>query len=57
MAIEEFRKYYPLAIDYVTSYAEILEQAQSLVITTAWPEFGDVRKRTDKPVIDCRYML
>ena len=57
VAIEEFRKYYPLAIDYVTSYAEILEQAQSLVITTAWPEFADVRERSDKPVVDCRYML
>ncbi len=57
VAIEEFKKYYPLAIDYVTSYAEILEQAQSLVITTAWPEFADVRERSDKPVVDCRYML
>ncbi len=57
VAIEEFRKYYPLSIDYVTSYAEILEQAQSLVITTAWPEFADVRERSDKPVVDCRYML
>lgn len=57
VAIEEFKKYYPLSIDYVTSYAEILEQAQSLVITTAWPEFADVRKRSEKPVVDCRYML
>lgn len=57
VAIEEFKKYYPLSIDYVTSYAEILEQAQSLVITTAWPEFADVRERSDKPVVDCRYML
>ncbi len=57
VAIDEFKKYYPLPIDYVTSYADILGQAQSLVITTAWPEFADVRERTDKPVVDCRYML
>ena len=35
----------------------MLQQADSLVITTAWPEFADVRHRTDKPVVDCRYML
>ena len=57
VAIDEFKKYYPLPIDYVTSYADILGQAQSLVITTAWPEFANVRERTDKPVVDCRYML
>ena len=57
VAIKEKKKYYPLPIDYVTSYADILGQAQSLVITTAWPEFANVRERTDKPVVDCRYML
>ncbi|MBR4389575.1 MAG: UDP-glucose/GDP-mannose dehydrogenase family protein [Prevotella sp.] len=57
VAIDEFKKYYSLPIDYVASYEEILNQAQSLVITTAWPEFRDVRERTAKPVVDCRYML
>ena len=57
VAINEFKKYYPLPIDYVSSYDDILEQAQALVIATAWSEFGDVRERTDKPVVDCRYML
>jgi UDPglucose 6-dehydrogenase len=57
VAIDEFKRHYPLAIDYVDSYADILSQSQSLVITTAWPEFADVRQRTDKPVVDCRYML
>ena len=57
VAIDEFKKYYPLPIDYVASYDDILNQAQSLVITTAWPEFRDVRERTAKPVVDCRYML
>ncbi|MBR5652652.1 MAG: UDP-glucose/GDP-mannose dehydrogenase family protein [Prevotella sp.] len=57
VAIDEFKKYYSLPIDYVASYDDILHQAQSLVITTAWPEFRDVRERTAKPVVDCRYML
>ena len=57
VAIEEFRSHYPLPIDYVADYEDIISQSQALVITTAWPEFGDVRERTDKPVVDCRYML
>ena len=57
VAIDEFKKYYPLPIDYVASYDDILNQSQSLVITTAWPEFRDVRERTAKPVVDCRYRL
>ena len=57
VAIDEFRSHYPLPIDYVADYDGILRESQALVITTAWPEFSDVRSRTDKPVIDCRYML
>ena len=57
VAIDEFRSHYPLPIDYVADYDSILRESQALVITTAWPEFSDVRSRTDKPVIDCRYML
>lgn len=57
VAIEEFRAHYALPIDYVESYDDIICQSQALVITTAWPEFGDVRERTAKPVVDCRYML
>ncbi len=57
VAIDEFRNHYPLPIDYVADYDGILRESQALVITTAWPEFSDVRSRTDKPVIDCRYML
>ena len=46
-----------MPIDYVMDYADIIGQSQALVITTAWPEFSDIRERTDKPVVDCRYML
>ena len=57
VAIEEFKSHYPLPIDYVADYGDIIRQSQALVITTAWPEFGDVRERTENPVVDCRYML
>lgn len=57
VAIDEFRRHYDLPIDYIDTYEDIVRQAQALVITTAWPEFADVRQRTDSPVIDCRYML
>ena len=57
VAIDEFARRYDLSVGYVRSYEALLQQADSLVITTAWPEFADVRHRTDKPVVDCRYML
>ena len=57
VAISEFKRYYDLAMDYTTSYSELLEKADSLVIATAWPEFKNVRQETSKPVVDCRYML
>lgn len=58
VANAEFRRYYSdLEISYVDSYDVLLEVSDVLVIATAWPEFKDVRMRTDKTVIDCRYML
>ena len=57
VAIGEFQRYYSLPMTFAESYEDLLSRAQSLVITTAWPEFKDVKERTDKPVIDCRYML
>lgn len=58
VANEEFKRYYgSLAIDYVDSYATIITQADVFVITTAWPQFADIRQLTEKPVVDCRYML
>ena len=51
------RRYEDIDIDFATDYASILSSADAFVITTAWPEFKDVRTRTQKPVVDCRYML
>lgn len=51
------RRYEDIDIDFATDYASILSSADAFVITTAWPEFKDVHTRTQKPVVDCRYML
>lgn len=57
VAVENFRSCYHLDCRYMEDYGQILETADLFAITTAWPEFRDVRSRTDKPVVDCRYML
>ena len=57
VAVGEFSNHYQLPVKYLDSYEEILDKADAFVIATAWPEFKDVRERTDKTVVDCRYML
>lgn len=57
VAMEEFQKHYKLDVICVESYEKLLEQADVLAITTAWPMFGDIQERTEKPIADCRFML
>ena len=58
VANKEFERCYAnLPIEYVDSYETIISQADVFVITTAWPVFANIRQLTDKPVVDCRYML
>ena len=57
VAMEEFQARYRLDCRCAGTYEELVEEAQTLAIATAWPMFADVRERTDKPVVDCRYML
>ena len=58
VANKEFETHYgDLQLSYVDEYSEILSQADAFVIATAWPEFRDIHQRTEKIVIDCRYML
>ena len=57
VAMEEFKTYYPLNYQCVSSKQEVLDQADVIVIATAWPEFADTRELTKKPIVDCRYML
>lgn len=57
LAIEEFKKFYDLNINYLNSKEEIIDLADEIIILTAWDEFKDLKELTDKPIIDCRYML
>lgn len=58
VANEEFKNLYTdLEMTYCGSYDDILIKADAFVIATAWPEFKDVESRTNKKIIDCRYML
>jgi len=57
VASKEFQKHYSLECHYADTYEELLAQAGTVAITTAWPMFADVRERTNAPVVDCRYML
>jgi UDP-glucose 6-dehydrogenase len=56
-ALVTFQKYYPdLNVIYVKTSSEVLEQAKTIVIATAWDEFRFL-DYTDKNLIDGRYMI
>jgi len=57
VANDEFKTYYNFAIIYYSDYEKIIEDADVLIIVTAWPEFQTIHSCTNKKVIDCRYML
>jgi len=56
VAINEFKEHYNFPVNYYDNYQRLINDADAFVITTAWPEFGNIHEITDKPVIDCRYM-
>ena len=57
VANEEFSSHYDLDIIYYSEYEKIVTASDVFVIATAWDEFRDIRIRTEKPIIDCRFML
>lgn len=57
LAIEVFKEQYHLPIVYAPSMEEVLEQAEEIAVLTAWKEFAEVPMRTEKRIIDCRYMF
>lgn len=58
VANDEFERYYAdLAISYANRYETLVDKADVLVIATAWPEFSNIKQLTQKPIVDCRYML
>ncbi len=57
VAMEEFQKFYQLQYICKKNCQQVLDDAEILVIATAWPEFKNLRNETSKPIVDCRYML
>lgn len=58
VAMEEFKRFYPdIKISFAKEQKEVYEKSDIIAIVTAWSEFADVAKQTDKKIIDCRYML
>ena len=56
VAMDEFQQHYKLSCRCATAYEDVLEDAAVVAITTAWPMFRDIKEKTTKPVVDCRYM-
>lgn len=57
VAMSEFQAYYKLDYTCAESCADCIDKADVLVIVTAWKEFANLPQMTDKPIVDCRYML
>ncbi|SMC83643.1 UDP-glucose dehydrogenase family protein [Papillibacter cinnamivorans] len=56
-AAAEFQASYPLEYYCVGEYARAVSLSDVIALVTAWPEFKNIREMTDKPIVDCRYML
>ncbi len=56
VANEEFKKYYNFNIQYKDELKSICDEADVLIILTAWEQFANIKDRTDKLILDYRYM-
>lgn len=56
-AMAAFQAQYHLECRCADTYEQLLEDADLLAITTAWPCFRNLRSETEKPIVDCRYCL
>jgi UDPglucose 6-dehydrogenase len=57
VANEEFASHYDFNVLYYSDYEKLLHDADAFVIATAWSIFKDIPSRTNKTIVDCRYML
>lgn len=58
MAIDAFRRAHPLPIAYAGSLDEVLDGADVILVTTAWPEFRRSQRLAGHPrLFDLRYCL
>ncbi len=56
VANDEFKKYYNFDIQYNDKLESICDEADVLVILTAWDEFKIIKQKTNKLILDYRYM-
>jgi UDPglucose 6-dehydrogenase len=56
-AEQKFKESYGLPVSYADSVPEVVEKSGVLAVVTAWNEFRNITAITQKPVVDCRYML
>lgn len=57
IAVNEFKNFYDFKVEYEEELNKVIEISDKLVILTAWNEFKKLSKSTDKPIVDCRYLL
>jgi UDPglucose 6-dehydrogenase len=58
MAIDAFRREHALPIDYAASLDDVLDRADVVLVTTAWPEFRGSKRLASHPrLFDLRYCL
>ncbi len=58
VANDEFKKWYPkIDIEYFDNLDSIIEIADILVVATAWEEFRSLKEKTDKTIVDIRFLL
>lgn len=57
VAMPEFQAYYKYEYTCAESRDECIDRSDILVIATAWKEFAELPKLTNKAIVDCRYML
>ncbi len=57
VAMEEFKKYYDVNIDYAQSMEAVYEKADVVAVVTAWEEFKKLKQVCNKPIVDCRYIF
>ncbi len=56
VANDVFADYYKLDMQYADTLEQIVDEADVFVILTAWKEFKGIKDKTDKVVLDYRYM-
>lgn len=58
ISINNFRETYSnLEVEYIYEYKKIIEKADVLIILTIWPEFKNIKKITEKLVIDFTHKI